>query len=56
VEQSKQTSMSRIDYHGRRFRTISNTNNGEVNEETVFLYFQQSVEVTRLYKALRIHL
>lgn len=50
MEQSEQTSMSRINYHGRRFRTVSNTNNGEVNEETVFLYFQKDDRVWAEYE------
>lgn len=41
MEQSNQPSMLSIDYDGRRFRTVRNTDNGEVNEETVFYYFQQ---------------
>ncbi|MBD3922183.1 n-acetylglutamate synthase [Paenibacillus sp. PR3] len=39
-----------MNYHGRRFRTVSNTNNGEVNEETVFLYFQKEDRVWAEYE------
>ncbi|GKU79179.1 n-acetylglutamate synthase [Paenibacillus sp. L3-i20] len=33
--------MKPINYDGRRFKTINNTDNGEVNEETTFYYFQK---------------
>ncbi|RCX21490.1 hypothetical protein DFP94_102243 [Fontibacillus phaseoli] len=29
-----------INYNGRIFRTVNNTDNGEVNRETIFKYFQ----------------
>lgn len=29
-----------IDYNGKVFRTVQNTANGEVNESTIFYYFQ----------------
>lgn len=33
--------MSKINYHKRVFRSISNTDNGEVSEQTLFRYFQE---------------
>lgn len=30
-----------INYNGKRFRSVSNTDNGEVNEETIFNYYQE---------------
>jgi hypothetical protein len=41
--------MSRINYHGRTFRSVSNTDNGEVSAETVFHYSQQGNIVTATY-------
>ncbi len=31
----------KINYHQRKFRSVSNTESGEVSESTVFLYFQE---------------
>lgn len=33
--------MISIDYNGRRFRTVRNTDNGEVSSETIFRYYQK---------------
>lgn len=30
-----------IDYHNKKFRPVSNTENGETSEETIFHYLQQ---------------
>lgn len=30
-----------INYNGKKFRSVSNTDNGEVNEETIFNYNQE---------------
>jgi hypothetical protein len=38
-----------IDYNDRTFRSISNTANGEANEETLFHYQQQSFLVSATY-------
>lgn len=38
-----------INYHGRTFRSVSSTPNGEVNEETVFHYQQHGAIVTATY-------
>jgi len=41
--------MSKINYHGRTFRSVSNTDNGEVGAETIFHYSQQGNIVTATY-------
>ena len=41
--------MSRINYNGRTFRSVSNTDNGEVSAETVFHYSQEGNIVTATY-------
>jgi hypothetical protein len=33
--------LSRINYNGRTFRSVSNTDNGEVSAETIFHYRQE---------------
>lgn len=33
--------MKSINYDGRLFRTMNNTDNGEVNQDTIFRYFQE---------------
>lgn len=38
-----------INYHGRTFRSVSNTENGEVGTETEFHYQQHGVVVTATY-------
>lgn len=38
-----------INYNDRIFRTVSNTSNGEVNEETIFNYQQQGFLVSATY-------
>ncbi|WP_036603475.1 hypothetical protein [Olivibacter sitiensis] len=51
--------MGKIDYNNRRFRTISNSDNGETSSETVFLYQQEGNILTANYtggKILRGHL
>lgn len=44
----------RIDLNGKRFRSVSNTSNGEVNSETTFHYRQDGDIVTASYKGGRI--
>jgi len=39
-----------INYHQRTFRSVSNTNNGEVGAETVFHYRQRDNLVTATYE------
>ncbi len=39
-----------IDYNGRVFRSVSNSANGEVNNETLFHYSQQGYHITATYK------
>lgn len=41
--------MSKINYHGRTFRSVSNTDNGEVSRETIFRYSQEGKVVTATY-------
>lgn len=41
--------MSKIHYDGRIFRSVSNTENGEVNGETIFRYSQEGNIVTATY-------
>lgn len=41
--------MSKIDYNGRTFRSVSNTENGEVSRETIFRYSQEGKVVTATY-------
>lgn len=38
-----------INYHGKTFRSVSNTDNGEVSSETLFHYLQQDDIVTATY-------
>ena len=38
-----------INYHNKTFRSVSNTDNGEVGSETVFHYQQQGSIVTATY-------
>jgi len=38
-----------IDYNGRIFRSVSNSANGEVSNETVFHYKQQGYTITATY-------
>jgi hypothetical protein len=39
-----------INYHQRTFRSVSNTDNGEVGAETIFHYRQQNNLVTATYE------
>lgn len=41
--------VSKIDYNGRTFRSVSNTENGEVSRETIFRYSQEGKVVTATY-------
>lgn len=41
--------MDTINYNGRVFRTAHNTNNGEVNQETIFRYSQVNGIVSAEY-------
>lgn len=41
--------VSKINYNGRAFRSVSNTENGEVNGETIFHYSQEGNIVTATY-------
>ncbi|REK52229.1 MAG: n-acetylglutamate synthase [Thermobacillus sp.] len=38
-----------MDYNGRTFRSVSNTDNGDVSRETIFYYSQQGDVVTATY-------
>ncbi|PWV94527.1 hypothetical protein DFQ01_13092 [Paenibacillus cellulosilyticus] len=49
MQELNRTSQLGIDYNERRFRTVSNTANGEVNDDTVFPYFQQGRTVWAEY-------
>ena len=42
--------MTTIDYNCRKFRSVNNSPNGEVDEETVFEYFQQDEIVWGTYR------
>ncbi len=37
-------------YHGKRFRSVSNSNNGEVSDETTFSYQQQGRVISAEYQ------
>jgi hypothetical protein len=39
-----------IDYNDRTFRSVSNSANGEVSNETFFYYKQQGYHITAVYK------
>jgi hypothetical protein len=39
-----------INYHNKIFRSVSNTNNGEAGNETIFEYQQHGRIVTAVYK------
>ena len=41
--------MTTIHYHGKKFRTMNNTINGEVNHETIFNYYQSDHRVWATY-------
>lgn len=43
-----------IDYNNRRFSVMSNSENGETDEETVFLYLQEGDILTCTYKGKKI--
>jgi hypothetical protein len=43
-----------INYHNKKFRPISNTENGETSEETVFVYQQVGSILTSEYSGGRI--
>lgn len=43
-----------IDYNGRRFRAVQNTENGETSSETIFIYEQSDVILTSRYSGGRI--
>ncbi|MEO5684665.1 MAG: hypothetical protein ABIQ88_18635 [Chitinophagaceae bacterium] len=38
-----------IDYNGKKFRSVSNSANGEVSNETVFHYTQIGLHITAAY-------
>lgn len=40
----------KINYHNKRFRPVSNTENGETSSETIFLYQQKDNILTAEYK------
>ena len=42
--------MSRIDYDGRRFRSLNNSETGEVDAETCFEYHQRGDVVWAIYE------
>jgi hypothetical protein len=46
--------MNRIDYNNRVFKTISNSESGEVSIETVFFYFHNLDLVTATYSGGKI--
>jgi len=39
-----------IDYNNRIFRSVSNSANGEVSNETLFYYKQQGFHITAVYR------
>ncbi len=39
----------KINYHGRKFAGVSNSPNGEVTAETIFLYEQHGQKLTAIY-------
>lgn len=39
-----------INYHGRVFRAVTNSDNGEVNSETRFTYYQEGKVLTGHYE------
>lgn len=41
--------MSKINYNGKIFRSVSNSDNGEVSTETLFHYSQEGNIVTAVY-------
>jgi len=41
--------MGNINYNGKTFKSVSNTDNGEVSAETIFHYSQQGNIVTATY-------
>lgn len=43
------TEIPMINYHHKRFRSVSNSATGEVNEETTFEYYQDQNIVTATY-------
>lgn len=49
ADEAKGDSMSKIDYNGRTFRSVSNSENGEVSAETIFHYSQEGRLVTAAY-------
>jgi hypothetical protein len=40
----------KINYHGRQFRGITNTPNGQVSGETSFYYEQDGIQLTATYR------
>ncbi len=42
--------MSKLSYHNKRFRSLSNTENGEVDATTIFHYRQEEMTVWATYK------
>jgi hypothetical protein len=42
--------MTAINYHGRTFRSVNNSPNGEVDADTVFNYFQRDEIVWATYQ------
>ena len=38
-----------INYHNKKFRSVSNSENGEVSEETIFHYLQEGNVLTSTY-------
>lgn len=47
--------MVNINYNGKVFRTVSNSNNGEVNNDTIFKYFQSGETVWAEYSGGGVH-
>lgn len=44
----------RINYHNKKFKTLSNSENGETSEETIFHYKQQDDILTATYSGGKI--
>ncbi len=41
--------MNQINYHNKRFKSVSNTPNGEVSEQTFFTYYQDGNKLSGVY-------
>lgn len=46
--------MTRVNYNNKRFRPLSNTDNGEVDDEVIFHYYQKGNILTSSYSGGRI--